>query len=316
MTEELEIIEVGRIEQIHALRRWFGSAGPSTASLAALGAQLEAVRIPKGTHREEGGWPDGVIYFVVEGELIAEREGRPFGHFGPRSVLGGLAVLAREPQSISFTALHDTVALRLRGEDMLEVFEDHYELLQTAIEGLARNTIELRRLLPPHAGYDAELQHDPDEPVLEPLGLIERMLVLRSSLAVLTHIDELAELGRAAQEVHYRAGSPLWFEGERATHMLVLVRGKVHAESIGGLTFQFGPGDLVGALDTLAGVPRWFNARADSNLIALSLDRDALLDLVEDQAELGFDILRLLARVLTIVRERSLQQPRGTRTGS
>jgi CRP-like cAMP-binding protein len=309
MSDDLERIEVGRIEQIHALRRWFGSAGPSTASLAALAAQLEAVRIPEGTRCEVDGFPDGAIYFVIEGELVAEREGKPFGHFGPRSVLGGLAALGRDPQGISFTALRDTAALRLRSEDMLEVFEDHYELLQAGIEGLARSTIELRRSIVPHAGYDTELQSDPTESPLEPLGLIERMLVLRTSLAVQTHIDELAELGRAAQEVHYRALSPLWFEGERSTHMLVLVSGKVQAESTGGLSFQFGVGDLVGALDTLAGAPRWFNARADSNVIALALDRDALLDLVEDQAELGFDLLRMLARVLTRVRERSLQPP-------
>jgi CRP-like cAMP-binding protein len=308
MSEDLERMEVGRIERIHSLRRWFGSAGPSTASLAALAAQLDAVRIPQGTRREHGGWPDGVIYFVVEGELLAEREGKPFGRFGARSVLGGLGAFAREPQSMSFTAVQDTVALRLHATDMLEVFEDHYDLLQAGIEGLARNGIELRRRLQPHAGYDAPAQRDPDEPLVEPLGLIERMLVLRASLAVQTHIDELAELGRAAQEVHYRKGSPLWFEGERATHLLVVVRGKVQAETSGGLSFQFGPGDLVGALDTLAGVPRWFDARAESNVIALALERDALLDLIEDQAELGFDILRMLARVLIDVRERSLHQ--------
>ncbi|HKP57538.1 MAG TPA: cyclic nucleotide-binding domain-containing protein [Polyangiales bacterium] len=305
--DALERIEVGRVEQIHALRRWFGSAGPSTAALAALAAQLEAVRLPAGTHCDQSETTDGVIYFILEGELVAQREGRPFGSFGPRSVLGGLGVLGREPQSITFTAVRDTTALRLRGDDMFEVFEDHYELLQSAIEGLARNTIELRRLLTPHAGYEAGLSHD-DEPLREPLGLIERMLVLRTSLAVQTHIDELAELGRAAQEVHYRAGSPLWFEGERATHMLVMVRGKVQAETAAGMSFQFGPSDLVGSLDTLANEPRWFNARAESNVIALALDRDALLDLVEDQAELGFDILRMLARVLTRVRER-VQQP-------
>ena len=89
--------------------------------------------------------------------------------------------------------------------------------------------------------------------------------------------------------------------------MLVIVRGTVRAETLNGLSFQFGPGDLVGALDTLAGTPRWFNARAERSVIALSLDRDALLDLVEDQAEVGFDVLRMLARVLTYVRERSLQ---------
>ncbi|HKU38813.1 MAG TPA: cyclic nucleotide-binding domain-containing protein [Polyangiales bacterium] len=308
MSEPLERIEIGRVEQMHALRRWFGSAGPSTASLAALAAQLEAVRIPKGTRCENAGGADGAIYFVIEGELAAERENKPFGTFGARSVLGGLSALAGDAEGVSFTATQDTQALRLRAADMLEVFEDHYEMLQSAIEGLAHGTIELRRTLAPHAGFDAEPARDPAEPLLETLGLIERMLVLRSSLAVHTHIDELAELGRAAQEVHYRADSLLWHEGERATHMLVIVRGAVRATTHSGLSFQFGPGDLVGALDTLAGDPRWFHAHAERTLVALALERDALLDLVEDQADLGFDILRMLAGVLTRVRERSVLQ--------
>lgn len=308
MSEELERIEIGRVEQMHALRRWFGSAGPSTAALAGLAAQLEAVRIPKGTRCEHAGGAEGMIYFVIDGELDAAHGDRPFGRFGPRSVLGGLAVFGGDPDGLSFVATEDTQALRLRADDMFEVFEDHYAILQSAIEGLAHSTIELRRTLVPHAGYDPEQKPDPAEPLRDALGLIERMLVLRASLAVHTHIDELAELGRAAQEVHYRAGSPLWLEGERATHMLVLVRGSVRCATQSGLSFQFGPGDLVGALDTLSGEARWFEAHAERNVVALALERDALLDLVEDQAEVGFDILRMLARVLTRVRERSVQQ--------
>ena len=43
--------------------------------------------------------------------------------------------------------------------------------------------------------------------------------------------------------------------------------------------------------------------------MALAVERDALLDLVEDQAELGFDILRMLAQVLTSLRERVVAPP-------
>jgi CRP-like cAMP-binding protein len=308
---KLERIDVGRIERIHALRLMFGASGVSMQALAALAAQLDAVRIPKSLTIEHSGGPGSVIYFVMDGELEVLREGKPFGRFGPRSVVGGLAALAREPNGYSCTATKDTQALRLRFDDMLEVFEDHYELLQASMEGLAENTIQLRRLIQPSAGYDLAPRPDPTEPLIEPLGLIERMLMLRSSLAMHTHIDELAELARAAQEVHYKAGATLWDEGERATHMLVIVRGSVRAATTGNLAFRFGPADLVGALDTIAGVERWFSARAERPIIALALDRDALLDLAEDQAEVGFDVLRMLARILTSVREKSLVPANG-----
>jgi CRP-like cAMP-binding protein len=164
-------------------------------------------------------------------------------------------------------------------------------------------------LIRPHAGYETPLRPDPEEKATEPLGLIERMLVLRSSLAVHTHIDELAELARAAQEVHFPKGGTLWEENDEATHMLILVCGRASCHTSDGLLFKFGPGDLVGALDTISGTPRWFTAHADSRVMALAVERDALFDLVEDQAELGFDILRMLAQVLTSLRERVVAPP-------
>jgi CRP-like cAMP-binding protein len=306
---ELEPIDVGRVERIHALRGMFGATGPSTASLAALAAQLDAVRMPAGTIVQQVGGPGSIIYFVLEGELVVEREGKPFGVFGARSVVGVLPAFARDPQTFVTTVTKDAVALRLRFDDMMEVFEDHFDMLQSALSGMSRNTIELRRLIRPHAGYEAAQRPDPEEPATEPLGLIERMLVLRSSLAVHTHIDELAELARAAQEVHFPRGGVLWDENNDATHMLILVCGRVSCHTSDGLFFKFGPGDLVGALDTISGTPRWFTAHADSRVMALAVERDALLDLVEDQAELGFDILRMLAQVLTMLRERVVAPP-------
>lgn len=306
MTEALEPIDVGRVERIHTLRGMFGVTGPSTSALAALAAQLSAVRMPKGMIVRQVGGPGSVIYFVLDGELVVERDGKPFGVFGPRSVVGVLPAFARDPSTFVATVTQDATALRLRFEDMLEVFEDHFDMLQSALTAMSRNTIELRRLIRPHAAYDAELREQPDEVGGEPLGLIERMLVLRSSLAVHTHIDELAELARAAQEVHFAHGATLWDEHEPATHMLIVVRGRVQSNTRDGLSFAFGPGDLVGALDTISGTPRWFTAKAEGVVVALAVERDALLDLVEDQAELGFDILRMLAQVLTTLRERTV----------
>jgi CRP-like cAMP-binding protein len=304
MTDDLERIDVGRIERIHALRGMFGPTGPSTSALAALAAQLDPVRLPQGMIVRQTGGPGSVIFFVIDGELVVEREGKPFGVFGPRSVVGALPAFARDPNTYVTTVTKEAIALRLRFEDLLEVFEDHFDMLQSALSGMSRNTIELRRLIRPHAGYDAPLREESDELGDEPLGLIERMLVLRSSLAVNTHIDELAELARAAQEVHFADGGTLWDEEELATHMLIVVRGRVQANTSDGLSFAFGPGDLVGALDTISGTPRWFTAKAEGIVVALAIERDGLLDLVEDQAELGFDVLHMLALVLTSLRER------------
>jgi CRP-like cAMP-binding protein len=304
MSPEFEQVELGRIERIHALRSLFGPTGPSTTALAALAAVSLAVRIPRGRQIMREGEPSDAVFIIVEGELVAEGRGKLLGRYGPRNVLGSLAALARDPRGLHCHASQDTVALQLRADDMLEVFEDHFELLQAVMEALARGSIEIRRNLKPHGGYDRELSPDPELPT-EALDLVERMLSLRRTLAMHTHIDELAELARAAQEVHYPKDAPLWFEAEAAVNMLIVVRGSVRAHTSDGLAFRFGPGDLVGGLDTLAGTERWYDAVAERHVIALSLERDTILDLCEDQAELGFDFLRLLAAMLLALRERT-----------
>ena len=114
MSLNVEPIEVGRVERIHALRGMFGTSGPSTASLAALAAQLDAVRMPAGMIVQQLGGPGSVIYFVIDGELVVERDGKPFGVFGPRSVVGVLPAFARDPQMFLTTVTKEAIALRLR----------------------------------------------------------------------------------------------------------------------------------------------------------------------------------------------------------
>jgi CRP-like cAMP-binding protein len=308
MIAGVEPFEVGRIERIHALRSLFGSGGPSTAALAAMAAVAVAVRIRKGTILAQEGEPATTLWVVVEGELLAMRAGKLLGSYGPRHVVGSLAALSRDPRGFRCTAAEDTIALQLRADDMYEVFEDHFGMLQTVMEALARGSIEIRRGIKPDAGYDGALAPDP-EAGTDTLDLVERMLVLRKSLAMHTHIDELAELARAAQEVHYLAETSLWQEEDRATHLLVLVSGSVRALNKDGLQFKFGPGDLVGGLDMVAGAPRWYEAISERDVIALSIDRETLLDLCEDQAELGFDFLHLLAEILLSLHERTATEP-------
>src|SRR3954452_5449558 len=133
MSLELERVDVGRFERIRALRGMFGAGGPSTSAIAALAAQLDPVRMPQGMIVQQIGGPGSIIYFVLEGELVVERDGKPFGVFGPRSVVGVLPAFARDPYTFLTTVTKDATALRLRFEDMLEVFEDHFDMLETAM---------------------------------------------------------------------------------------------------------------------------------------------------------------------------------------
>jgi CRP-like cAMP-binding protein len=309
VSDELEPIEISPVQQLRALRLMFGPNGPSTSALAAIAQLTTAVRIPQGMVVEREGRPFGNVYLLIEGELRAAREGRLLGTFGARNSVGVLSALARDRNGFTCQALADTVALTLRAGDFLEVLEDHFELMYSAMRGLANDGIELRRNLMPHAGFVAPVREDVACP-REPLDLTGRILCLRETFGLeRSYIDELAQLARAAQERRYAPGERLWSSDERATHIAILICGAVQCATPAGARFAFGAGDIVGALDTLAEQPRWYDAVASKETVALTIEAEAMIDVWEDRPGLALDFLRLVAITLISLREHQSAHP-------
>jgi CRP-like cAMP-binding protein len=305
---ELEQVELGRIEQIRSLRGLFGLQGVSTPSLAALAAHTTPVRIPRGFELATEGQPVDEMYVVIEGELATSRAGKPLGVFGPRSAVGALAAFAHDRHGYRCVALRDTIALAMRAEEVLEVFEDHFEMLLVVLRAVARESIDTRLGLP-GAGFSETIRTDIPHP-LRPLDLVERLFCLRESFAVgLTHLDALAEIARTSREVRYPAGTRLWSVGDGSEHMLTLVSGVVSAHTQNDTHFRFGPRDILGSLDMVAAVPRWYDAIVEEDAVALSHDVEIVIDLWEDHTELGFGFLQLMAAMLLSLRERLYDDP-------
>lgn len=309
MSDELETIEIGAVQQLRAMRWMFGPNGPPTHTLAAIAQLTTAVRIPQGTVIAHEGTPFANVYLLIDGELRMSRNGKPLGTFGARSTVGLLTSLARDRQGFSCEAFADTTALRLRGEDLLELLEDHFELMYGSMRVLARDGIELRRSLLPDAGFRTKVRRGLPVPPA-PLELTERILCLRETFGMRrSYIDELAQLARAARETRYGPGAPLWRAGEPATHAAIVVCGSVRASSPEGAHFEFGAGDIVGALDTIAEERRWFDAEASEETVALTLEAEAMVDVWEDRPGLGLDFLRMMATTLLSLREHGSSRP-------
>jgi CRP-like cAMP-binding protein len=119
-----------------------------------------------------------------------------------------------------------------------------------------------------------------------------------------SHFDALGELAQAASEVRHPPETLLWSAGESAENMVVVISGALRCRTPEGQAFAFGAGDIVGSLDMIGGVPRWFDARVERELVGLSFDSDLVADIWEDQPDLSFDFLRTLARMLIGLRER------------
>ena len=311
MSQEIQAIEVSRLEQLRTLRQLFAHpAGVSTSALAALAAHVRSLRIPAGTTLCEANKAVGTVYLIIEGELASEYNGKIVYKFGRYEGLGMLPALARKHSGFRAWATKDTVALSWRIEDMLEVFEDHFELLYAALRSLAEDAIEMRRQLRPNAGFSNDVRSDvPCAHDGAKLDLVERILCLRHTFGLeSSHIDELAELARAAGELRLPAGHRLWRSGDASDSILILLRGTLLGHSRDGMEFRLGPGDIAGGLGTIAELPRWYDATVAEPILALTLSREVLVDLLEDQPDLGFDFLHLMAALLLDLRLRVAAQ--------
>jgi CRP-like cAMP-binding protein len=313
MSYEYSPVELGPIQQMHALRRLFGiDSGYSNEALAAISRLTSAQRVPAGQQLAREGEPFERVFLIVDGLLEITHHGIALGQFGPGEAVGVLSALGRDREAWGCSTLADSTLLTLRTSEIFEVFEDHFELMHGALVKLAADAIMWRRKLAPNAGFSADLR----TPCLAcgrgPLNLVERTLHLRHTIGLEdSYIDELTELARAATEVRLAAGTRLWSSGDLASNALVVVSGVVEARTPEGTRFRFGPGDMLGNLDTIAGVPRWFDAWVERDLVGLSLDGEAIVDVWEDHPAMGFAFLRMLSQLVVSLR---LQAARASRT--
>jgi CRP-like cAMP-binding protein len=233
-------------------------------------------------------------HFVVEGRVAIVREGKQIRFFGPQSVLGGLAALTGEPETQQFIALEDTETLELLRDDIQDVFEDNFRIFQGVMRAITRAVLEVRRRLGPSAGFAPVTNPDPVRPVGE-LGLVEKVFFLRQTMSFAqTRIEALADLAQEAEDLTLPAGQVLWRAGDVSDHALMLISGIVACETDDGVQkFKFDPGSTVGGIDALANMPRWYQARAETPVRTLRVDTQRLLDVIEDNIELGMDMLRV-----------------------
>ena len=235
------------------------------------------------------------VQYIVRGECEIMRNGRPLHRLGPRMVVGGIGALASEEQAYDCIALQDMETLSIRVEDSQEIFEEHFVLLKRVLRGTSREALDARRRLGPTAGFGpvAEAFDFPDRP----FDLVERMAFLRKTFSFgASEIDAIAELARDIQEVHLPRGELLWKAGDRSTYFLLPLRGVIDCKaSDPDQQFRLGPGDSVGAIDSLADERRWYRAEVLEDLVAFRIDTEVLLEVLEDHFSMAIALLQGVA---------------------
>ena len=261
--------------------------------LAIFAEEARVRRVKKGEELLSEGMPIDAIYVIVDGEIGVSRQGVFLHRAGRPDSLGVLDALAGRA-AVTARAATSAVTLEIGIEAVRGILEDNFDVVIHAFEAIGRLMIKSRKGLGPDAGYPkprAALR----AAMSPPLGVVQRTLLLRTTLNFgRGSIEALADLARHAREVRFAEGDLLWSAGARADHLVVLVKGSVHA-SAPGQSFRFGPGDTAGLMDGLGAAPRWYSAGAAEPTIGLRVDLEELYDVLEDDFELTLDCLGAFA---------------------
>jgi len=249
------------------------------------------------------------FHALVDGEVRAIDAGPVPGEPPDERMLGLVDWLAGSASAHDVVAVSDVLTLEFDTEVILDVFEDHFVLVLRQIRYLARLALEERRALA--SGTLLQPWTSPVSCPQRELDLVERLVLVRRSPPFhKSSLDALAEIARAMRELRPSAGELLWSQGEEATHLLVIVSGSVSCEHERG-RFQCGPGYPLGNLEALALEPRWYSARAETDLVVLRVDTEHFLDILEDHFEMAMDFLAAMGSNLL-----QMRAERGERAGA
>jgi CRP-like cAMP-binding protein len=109
---------------------------------------------------------------------------------------------------------------------------------------------------------------------------------------------QLQEIAKACFEARYTAGDVMFKQLDKGQQMLVIVAGTARVERDGRKIAAVGPGDAVGEMSLIDGLPRSASVIADSDVEGIALYRTSFRKLLDETPTLcGRLLLTQTARI-------------------
>ncbi len=277
--------------------------------LAQVAASLRPVAFRRGEVLLREDEPPRSFFLLDSGTVTIRRKGKRIGTVRGPGGVGFMSFLARNAGGSSAVAENFVEALEVQADAMEEVFEDHFSVLLGTIRFVAQRLIEENKVnpppeyVPPVVSFDSLIGD-------APLGIVERIFLLRRMRAFTeANVNSLATLARKMVEVRPPAGEVLWRAGERSDFSYFVVKGMLQLSWNEGTTVQqIGPGYVVGGSESLVSLPRWNELVTTEPVVLLRGGREGLIDMFEDDYELGMKFLSLIATLLVTMWDRKAEQ--------
>lgn len=271
------------LRRILALRQFPILCDAELGELALFAENVAEVTLPAGTVVATAGARLPALHLVLDGEIMTA--GAQRRAWRSRQVFGALEVLADRGIAAGAVTTVDTTTLQLLAPDVPEILEDSFGVMRATLSGLAGHA----RMRPAQGRRAAP-------PAVRPLGLVERLLVLRQQ-AVFSGapLEALVALAHAAGEVALSAGDTMMRAGEPGTSSYVLLEGAARARHASGAVRAVGPGEATGCLELIGRLHHDETVEVIEPLRALKIEALDLFDVLEDHTDFGRAILAALA---------------------
>jgi CRP-like cAMP-binding protein len=285
---------VGPLDRVLLLRTLPVLQGLGPVQLAAIAQHAQERFLPRNTVLHLADGVNDAIHLIVDGEVEVRRQGGPPRTVSSGAAVGFTAMLSRSNPGLEVQVNVDTTTLELDWDAQLDVCEEHFPVLMRYLAYLAGSTVEKLERRP-----IADMK---SVPLIEAqrfgsrLNLVERVLLLsRSSAFSNGCLDALSELAHHVNETKWNAGEQIWARGDRGDYFLLLASGSMQCRSRPTDSFGCQAGNVLGMYEALSQGPRWHDAVCRQDTVALKVDIEPFIDILEDHFDLALDFLALLA---------------------
>lgn len=284
---------VGPLERILYLRSLPSVGEATTEDLASIAEYLEERTFRQGQALIPKDRPVESIHFVVSGMVRTAFRERTIDIVEPPESVGFIGFLSRQPSGYEAVAEVDTRTLAIDTDAFVGILEDRFTLMYGGIRQLATRLLEANK-----SSFEAtEPPPDVGDSPSTPLDLVER-LAWMSERGVFTNsnLDAVMAVARRQVERRWPAGARIWNEGDLSDYGFAIRHGRVRCWSNAeDRRFTCDVGFGLGFLEAFSGIPRLVNAEAETEVVGLVDQISTIVDILEDNSDLAFDLSASLA---------------------
>ena len=224
-------------------------------------------------------------YVQLAGRLRLMTDRPELASAGSHAGVGALSVLGGVPLPADLVAEAGTVLLVIDRDALMGLLEEHGHVARSILRLLALRLLQVRR-----GGLSAPPPFRP--PATSRIDLVSRMLTLRDALGLGNDgMATIARLARVARARQFTVGMVV-SSGDQPADVLIPLEGALALRAPGARERAVPPGEVLGLVEAVAGVPLDGQITASAETTALIVSHHELAEDIEDEDALCLELIR------------------------